>query len=113
MGQEFQAFFGNLFVALDADTEFAVFDAFEGGLDLLGFLQALHAETLEDFVAGYFGRTFLEIGFGSVFFKIFVYLAEFGDKIGEAFFQTRLELTYINHCAVPDIRIADGVRVSV
>ena len=77
MGKKFQSFLGDLLVALDAVSERAGLYTFEGRLDLLGFLQALNAQTFEYFVARDFCRALLEIGFGAVLFQIAV---DFGQS---------------------------------
>lgn len=101
MRQQFQPLFRYVFAALNANSEATVFDALERNLDLSRFLLALNSEAFKNFVAGDLGRAFFEIGFGPVFFQVFVDLGQLGHKRCEALFEPGFKAVDVNHVWIP------------
>ena len=101
MRQQFQPFFRNVFTALNANSEATVFDALERNLDLSRFFLALNSEAFKNLVAGDFGRAFFKIGFGAVFFQVFVNLCQLGHKRCEALFEPGFKAVHVDHVRIP------------
>ena len=101
MRQQFQPFFRYVFAALNANSEATVFDALERNLDLSRFFLALNSEAFKNLVAGDFGRTFFKIGFGAVFFQVFVNLGQLRHKRCEALFEPGFKAVHVDHVRIP------------
>ena len=101
MRQQFQPFFRYVFAALNANSEATVFDALERNLDLSRFFLALNSEAFKNLVAGDFGRAFFKIGFGAVFFQVFVNLCQLGLKRCEALFEPGFKAVHVDHVRIP------------
>ena len=101
MRQQFKPLFRYVFAALNANPEATVFDALERNLDLSRFLLALNSQAFKNLVAGDFGRAFFEIGFGAVFFQVFVNLGQLGHKRCEALFEPGFKAVDVDHVWIP------------
>jgi hypothetical protein len=100
MRQQFQPLFRYVFAALNANPEATVFDTLERNLDLSRFLLALNSEAFKNLVAGDLGRAFFEIGFGAVFFQVFVNLGQLGHKRYEALLEPGFKAVHVDHVRI-------------